>query len=379
MMKVGRSGMPNNSPIFVMEKEKLHTNLEYLNRIAQKTGIIWLYTVKAFHEKEGLSCIANILDGFSIGNLNEFETIKKQPYKHLHIYSPAYYAEEVETLSKYCTTLSFNSLTQWERHANKCAKSSLGLRINPLLSLNQPHYCDTNKSGLGVNYRVFLEEYHTLNKLEGLHFHALCHQNVAAFEKLLEHIRTNYHDILPKLKWLNLGGGQNFTHKGYDTDAFIAYIKAFKSDYPHLTIYLEPGSSVVYKTGYFECTILDIIDDIVILDTSIETHLLDIAITNQSPKVRSTSQNKTPHTYTLTGMSCIAGDEIGTYNFNEALAVGNKVIFEDMMGYTLVKQTGFNGIKKAKFILATSQPSTHLPTFSIHQNKPHSLHHPFHQ
>jgi len=363
--------MTNNtpSPCFVMEEKKLDGNLQYFENLAQETGIIWLYTVKAFHEEEGLSCIAKRLEGFSIGNLNEYQNVKKQSYTHLHSYAPAYYKNEVESLAQKSTTLSFNSLSQWQRHAHTCKQTSLGLRIDPMLSLKQPHYCDTNKSRLGVDYRVFLEAYPTLTQLEGLHFHALCHQNVSAFMKLIEHIRTHYQDILPKLKWLNLGGGQNFTHEDYDTDAFMACIISFKSAFPNLTIYLEPGSSVVYKTGYFECTILDIIDDIVILDTSIETHLLDIAITNQSPKVRSTSQNKTPHTYTLTGMSCIAGDEIGTYNFNEALAVGNKVIFEDMMGYTLVKQTGFNGIEKTKFILVTSQPSTHLPTFSIPQNK----------
>ena len=334
-----------------MEKRKLDANLDYFKKLSHVTGIVWLYTVKAFHEQEGLAHIANTLDGFSIGNINEFKSIKKKPYTHLHSYAPAYYDDEVETLAQKSTTLSFNSLTQWERHSDKCSQTSLGLRINPLLSLHQPQYCDTNKSRLGVDYRVFLETYHTLTELEGLHFHALCHQNVSAFVKLIEHIRTHYQDILPKLKWLNLGGGQNFTHEEYNTDAFISAIKSFKADYPHLTLYLEPGSSVVHNTGYFESTVLDIIDNIVILNTSTETHLLDIAITKQSPIVRNTSQIKTPHTYTLTGMSCIAGDEIGTYYFNEALAIGDKVFFENMMGYTLVKQTGFNGIDKARFEL----------------------------
>ncbi|MEA1952849.1 MAG: hypothetical protein U9O24_00465 [Campylobacterota bacterium] len=343
--------MPNNSPTFVMEKNKLNDNLLYFERLAQKTGIIWLYTVKAFHEQKGLSCIAKRLKGFSIGSLNEFENVKEQPYKNLHSYAPAYYEDEVETLAQISTTLSFNSLTQWQRYADKCKQTSLGLRINPMLSLKQPEYCDTNKSRLGVDYRVFLEMYPTLTKLEGLHFHALCHQDVSAFLKLIEHLRTHYHNILPKLKWLNLGGGQNFTHADYDTVLFTTCINSFKSDYPNLTIYLEPGSSVVHKTGYFECTVLDIIDDIVILNTSIETHLLDIAITKQIPNVRNTSREKTPYKYTLTGTSCLAGDEIATYYFNKTLKIGDKVFFENMIGYTLVKQTEFNGIKKAKFLL----------------------------
>jgi len=133
----------NNSPLFIMEEKKLNANLQYFEKLAQKTGIIWLYTVKAFHEQEGLSCIAKKLEGFSIGNLNEFETIKEQPYTHLHSYAPAYYENEVESLAQKSTTLSFNSLSQWQRHAHTCKQTSLGLRIDPMLSLKQPQYCAT--------------------------------------------------------------------------------------------------------------------------------------------------------------------------------------------------------------------------------------------
>lgn len=349
-MRVGRSGM--NRPTFVLEKHKLEANLAHFAYLAKETGVVWLYTIKAFHEEEGLEMISHTFNGFSIGNSKEYSKVKKY-HKHLHSYAPAFYEDEIVTLVKKSDTMSFNSLSQWHRYAPVCSKySSLGLRINPHLKLTQPSYCDTNISRLGVHYQDFLEQYHDLGNLEGLHFHALCHQEFPALKKLFEHIERNYQALLPKLKWLNLGGGQNFSNEEYDREGFITLIQNFKRNYPHLTLYFEPGSALVHNAGYFECTILDIIEaytPIVILNTSIETHLLDVAITKQKPKVRDSSPIKTVHRYELAGMSCIAGDTIGRYDFNRKLNIGDKIIFEDMLGYTLVKQTSFNGLKEVRF------------------------------
>ena len=337
-----------SSPIFVLEREKLEANLAHFEYLAKETGIVWLYTLKAFDAPEGLEMIAKHFSGFSIGNRNEYSKVKAYS-KQLHSYAPAFYEEEVETLAKQSNTMSFNSINQWKRYAEQCSHySSLGLRINPQLSLNQPAYCDSNISRLGIPYENFLEHYTTFKKLEGLHFHALCHQSLSALEKLLSHIETHYHALLPKLKWLNLGGGQNFTDKAYDTAGFISLIQDFSRKYPHLTLYFEPGSAVLHGCGYFECAVMDIVDaktPVVILNTSIETHLLDVAITKQQPKVRGASDNITPYHYTLTGMSCIAGDVIGGYYFEKKLTIGDKIIFENMLGYTMVKQTSFNGLK----------------------------------
>ena len=363
MMKVGRNGMPNNTqtPCFVMEKNKLDANLEIFTKLKEETNIIWLYTLKCFHEQEGLSNIANTLSGFSIGNLNELSITKTSPYTYLHSYSPAFNEKEVIPLAKASTTMSFNSLTQWNRYNKECSThTSLGLRINPKLSLKQPAYCDASSqnSRFGMDYSKFISIYQSnkelFQDLEGLHFHAFCHQEVPALRTLLTHIKTTYKDVLPRLKWLNLGGGQNFTDPHYDIDSFTKIINDFHHIYPSLTLYFEPGSTVVHNTGYFKCTILDIIESptpIAILDTSIETHLLDVAITKQTLTVRESSQNITPYMYELAGVSCIAGDSLGSYYFDAPLQIGDNIIFENMMGYTLVKQTTFNGIEKAKFYL----------------------------
>jgi len=298
MIAVGKSGMSN--PIFVLEKKKLKLNLAHFEYLRKETGICWLYTLKAFHEPKGLAIIAETFDGFSVGNHNEYDKVKEYP-KHRHAYAPAYYAEEVEALAKESTTMSFNSLHQWNLYAKSCSElSSLGLRINPRLSLKQPSYCDSNTERFGVNYETFLNHNELLEELEGLHFHALCQQGLPALKKLFTHIEKHYQALLPRLKWLNLGGGQNFSHEDYDTKGFIALIKAFKTKYPKLTLYFEPGSAVLYNCGYFECTVLDMIEGktpIVILNTSIETHLLDVAITKQKPIIKGASNLKTAYTY----------------------------------------------------------------------------------
>jgi carboxynorspermidine decarboxylase len=347
-MMDGKNGM--SSPTFILDSKQLRDNLKLFQYLAQQTNTTWLYTIKAFHESGGLEIIDKFLDGFSIGNQNEYSYIQNSNNKHIHSYAPAFYEDDIWLLSTQSTTLSFNSLSQWHKLHSKCnPKCSLGLRINPKLNLNQPSYCDANHSRLGLDYEVFLQSYHTLSNLEGLHFHIFCYQDIQALKTLIKHIQTDYSHILPKLKWLNLGGGQNFTHPNYNKAAFIDTINSFNAKYPNLQIIFEPASSVLENCGYFETTILDIIPNkipTVILNTSIETHLLDIAITKQSPNIQSKSGK---YCYELTGMSCIAGDIIGRYNFENKLNIGDKIIFKNMLGYTLSKQTNFNGLKRVNF------------------------------
>jgi len=361
MTKVGSNGMRDRptTPYFELEEAKLRENLEIFKTLATQTGIKWLYTLKAFDAPQGLSLITQSFDGVSLGNLHEYHTLSPTSPSHIHSYAPAYQPHEIRTLAQHSQTMSFNSLTQWQQYQAYCAtQSSLGLRINPKLKLQQPSYCDSNVSRLGIATQTFLETYQTnptlFQHLEGLHFHAFCGQGFSALDTLLTHIETNYQAILPKLTWLNLGGGQNITHPDYPHHAFIERIQTFSTRYPHLTLYFEPGTAVVYQTGTFVTHILDIIEGdipIVILNTSIETHLLDIAITKQQPSIQNTSASPTPYLYQITGISCIAGDTIGDYYFKKTLHIGDTIIFDNMLGYTFVKQTEFNGIQKAALYL----------------------------
>ena len=354
------SGMIDScpTPCFILEQHKLEANLRRLVSLQNQTGVKILHTLKSFNGKEGLEVIAKSLSGFSAGNQNELDRLKTIASRHIHTYAPAFRSNEIKILARQSDTLSFNSLKQWESYASIASTDcSVGLRINPQLSLKQPKYCNPNDTiRLGVPYQTLLQAIIStpdlFQHLEGLHFHVFCSQDLCGLKYLLAHIARQYQEILPWLKWLNLGGGQQFTDETYDKEGFIALINAFKSQHPHLTLIFEPGESVVKNTGCFITTILDIIPaeiPIVILNTSIETHLLDIAITKQKPTVKNTLRHPTSHHYQLSGMSCIAGDMIGDYYFEKALKIGESIIFENMMGYTIVKQTEFNGIAKAGF------------------------------
>lgn len=357
-MKGGRSGMSKTTPYFQMDKKRLERNLEKLSKIEKINDIKILHTLKGFNHHEITPIIASKLSGFSVSSAIELEMAKEAMEKEvndkdIHLYAPAFKEQELKELTGEVSTISFNSLGQWHRF--KTTNASLGVRINPKLHLPIPSYCNPNlpSSRLGIDHIEFIEDFNRgeFSELEGLHFHSLFQASVEGVSILLDHIREQYQNVLPQLKWINLGGGHNFTDRNYNIDKFTSLIKEFKEKQPHIQLYFEPSESVVKDTGEFITTVLDIIDNIVILDTSIETHLLDIAIVNKRLKVKGTQSNSTPHYYQLTGNSCLQGDIIGEYFFLDKLRIGDKVIFEDMMGYSMVKVTQFNGMKLPDFYL----------------------------
>jgi carboxynorspermidine decarboxylase len=344
-----------------MHQAKLEKNLEKLNDIEQQSGIKILHTIKSFNQASVLPLIASNLSGMSIGNINELSMAQKAQAQHIHLYAPAYKKEALESIIDKVSTLSFNSLSQWESLHHLSTKTSMGLRINPRLYLPIPDHCNPNLdySRLGVEYMEFIDFFDknsdSFKRLEGLHFHALFQSSEMGTTLLIEHILEHYQTILPQLKWINLGGGHLFTSDNFSVNNFTIAVKNFQDLYPKIQLYFEPGEAVTKGCGEFISSVLDIIHiagvNVVILDTSTETHLLDVAIVNQRLTVQGTQSESTPYFYELSGNSCIQGDLIGEYFFKEPLALGDKVIFEDMMGYSMVKMTEFNGIEKASFIL----------------------------
>jgi len=349
------------TPYFIMHQTKLETNLLKLQEIEKQSGVKILHTLKSFNQNSVLPIISSKLSGMSICNINELQMAEKAESKHIHLYAPAYKQEELEKVIDKVLTLSFNSLSQWESLHNLRTKVSMGLRINPRLHLPIPDYCNPNLdySRLGVEYLEFIESFNNnfshFDNLEGLHFHALFQSSEMGTRLLLDHILEHYKMILHRLKWINLGGGHNFTSDNFNVNNFTKAVNNFQDLYPKIQLYFEPGEAVTKGCGEFISTVIDIIHisgvNVVILDTSTETHLLDVAIVNQRLHVKGTQSESTPYFYVLSGNSCIQGDLIGEYFFKESLSIGDKVIFEDMMGYTMVKMTEFNGIEKANFVL----------------------------
>ena len=361
MIKGGLSGMDNKTPYFELHLQEFKKNLERLEYLQQEANVKILHTLKSFNEPMVLPLIGEQLLGMSISSLKELEFAKNAKVRHIHLYTPAFKADELSLMQEQVDTISFNSLSQWRRFSSSVTQASLGLRVNPKLHLPIPNYCNPNVaySRLGVDYIAFLEQYRENPKdflaLDGLHFHALFQSSFQGLCLLLEHIESNYQELLPQIKWLNLGGGHNFTDASYEVKEFVKRIQLFHSRYEHIELIFEPGESVVASCGDFVTTVLDIVEvageKMAILDTSTETHLLDVAIVNQRLKVEGTQPESTPYFYTLTGNSCLQGDYIGEYFFLKPLKIGSRVRFKDMMGYSMVKMTEFNGMEKAKFLI----------------------------
>lgn len=345
-----------------MYQAKLEKNLAKLIHIEEQSGVKILHTIKSFNQSTVLPIISSKLSGMSVGNINELQMAHKSDAKYIHLYAPAYKKEELKKIIDKVSTLSFNSLSQWKVLHRLTTKASMGLRINPRLHLPIPNHCNPNLdySHLGVEYLEFIEFFNKnsthFDNLEGLHFHALFQSSEMGTILLLDHILEHYQTILPQLKWINLGGGHLFTSDNFNVNNFTKAVNNFQDLYPKIQLYFEPGEAVTKGCGEFISTVVDIIHiagvNIVMLDTSTETHLLDVAIVNQRLKVKDTQSESTPYFYELTGNSCIQGDLIGEYFFKDSLSVGDKVVFEDMMGYSMVKMTEFNGIEKASFILS---------------------------
>lgn len=362
-MRVGIFGMSRElqTPYFVLHKEKLQKNLSSLQNLEALENVHILHTLKSFNQDSVLPLISSKLSGMSITTKNELKMAEDASAKYIHLYAPAFKEHELLSMLFAVQSVSFNSLGQWGRFKNLKGSASKGLRINPKLSLTIPSHCNPNLeySRLGIDTLEFLEAFKNNPKefknLEGLHFHALFQSSVEDLEILLKHISHNFQELLPKLKWLNLGGGHDFTNVDYDVNILVKLIDTLSQSYPKLKIYFEPGETITKGCGDFVTTVLDIVKidklNVVILDTSVETHLLDVAIVQQRLKVRNTQEKATPYLYELTGNSCLQGDTMGKYFFTKALQIGDEVVFEDMMPYTMVKMTEFNGMERAKFYL----------------------------
>ena len=340
------------SPCWLLEEELLQKNLKILKNIKEKTGIKILLALKGYALWKSFNTIREYLDGCCASGLNEALLAKEEFKKEVHTYSPAFKKEELEQISKISNHLVFNSQNQLQKFANIAKEYnpniSLGLRVNPEVSLAPKEIyspCGLY-SRLGIKQKDFKEEF--LKQIDGLHFHALCEEDSSSLQSVLKSFEDKFGKYLSSIKWVNFGGGHHITKESYNTELLINLLNSFKTKYPHLKIYLEPGEAVGWQSGVLVATVLDIVKnglEIAILDTSAEAHMPDTIIMTYQADVQGAKEpNILPHTYRLTGNTCLAGDIMGDYSFDKPLKIGDKIIFKDQMHYTMVKATTFNGI-----------------------------------
>ena len=350
------------SPAYVCEEELLENNLKLLKRVQDETGVKILLALKGVAMHSTFDLCKKYLKGCCASGLHEALLAKEEFGKEVHTYSPAFKDEEIDEIISISNHLVFNSFNQLKRYKDKAFKKvSLGVRLNPEYSsveVDLYNPCAPN-SRLGITKANFDES--QLQYLEGFHFHALCEQNVDALEGALANFEKNFSLYFSQLKWVNFGGGHHITRADYDVEGLINLLKDFKARYPHLEVYMEPGEAIGWQTGYLVATVLDIVNngmDLAILDTSAEAHMPDTLAMPYRAMIRNSAVAfEKKYTYRLGGNTCLAGDIIGDYSFDEPLKVGDRIILEDMIHYTMVKTTTFNGIKLPSIIIKNKDNS----------------------
>ena len=347
------------SPSFVCEQDLLEKNLSLLKRVQDETDVNILLALKGFALHATFDLCKKYLKGCCASGLHEALLAKREFGGEVHTYSPAFKTDEIDEIIDLSNHLVFNSFNQLNQFKQKAiGKTSIGLRINPEYSsveVDLYNPCAPN-SRLGITKANFEED--NLQGVEGLHFHALCEQNVDALEGALDAFEKNFSQYFSQLKWVNFGGGHHITRSDYDVEGLIKLLKDFKSRYPHLEVFLEPGEAVGWQTGYLVATVLDVISNgmnLVILDTSAEAHMPDTLAMPYRANIRNSGiANEKEFTYRLGGNTCLAGDIIGDYSFDKPLEIGDKIILEDMIHYTMVKTTTFNGVKLPSIVIKIS-------------------------
>ncbi len=356
------------TPCYVVDEALIERNLKILKSVTDRTGARILLAQKAFSMYTLYPLIGKFLNGATASGLYEARLCAEEMTSPAaaegrilenHIFSPAYRETDFPEILQYCDTIIFNSWKQVEKFGPraKAAGKSIGLRINPECSTQEGHAiydpCAPG-SRLGVTKENFgkisdsePDSSSLLPMLDGLHFHTLCEQNSDDLERTLNAVEEKFGRYLPDMKWINFGGGHHITRADYCIPKLERCIIRMREKYG-LTVYLEPGEAVALNAGFLVTTVLEIVHndmDIAILDTSAACHMPDVLEMPYRPPLQNSGQpGGKAYTYRLGGPTCLAGDIIGDYSFDQPLQEGDRLVFEDMAIYSMVKNNTFNGM-----------------------------------
>lgn len=342
------------SPCFVLEEDKLRENLKLIKSVKERAGVNIILAFKAFAMWKAFPIIHEYIQGATASSIWEAQLAYEEMGSLAHAYSPAYTFENISQFIRYSSHITFNSLNQFNRFYPETLKYkkkvSCGLRINPEFSIVETDLYNPCSPGsrLGVTSNLLADG--LPEGVEGLHFHTLCESGSYDLEKTLEQVEIKFGNFLSQVKWLNMGGGHLMTREGYDIEHLIQLLIKFKEKYPNLEIILEPGSAFVWQTGVLVSTVIDIVENkgikTAILDVSFACHMPDTLEMPYKPRIMGAYNDPVDGlpTYRMGGNSCLSGDYIGDWSFEKPLEIGDKIVFEDMIHYTTVKTTMFNGV-----------------------------------
>ncbi len=348
-MKIDFNGL--RTPVYVVDETLLRKNLEILKYVSDKTGCRILLAQKAFSMYSVYPLIGEYLQGTTASSLYEARLGREEMKGEVHIFAPAYREDEIEEIVSLCDHIVFNSFSQWKKYKGILKatdhKIECGIRINPEYSeIETDIYnpCFTG-SRMGVTLSQFEPE--ELDEIDGLHFHTMCEQNSDVLKRTIAVVDEKFGPYIKRMKWINFGGGHHITRPDYDIDTLIDSIRFVKDKYG-VEVYLEPGEAIALNTGYLASRVLDTLKngmELAILDTSAACHMPDVLEMPYRPQIIGAGMpGEFAYTYRLGGPTCLAGDVIGDYSFEEPLKPGDILIFCDMAHYTMVKNNTFNGI-----------------------------------
>ena len=366
-----------HTPCYVIDRDRLEENLKVLRGVMDRTGCRILLAQKAFSCYAVYPLISQYLCGATASGLFEARLCHEEmPGRENHVFSPAFREEDFPEILGICDHIVFNSIRQLERFGVRAKNAGLqvGLRINPQISTQPSEHAIYDPCAPGSRLGVTLDEFRKapadlVALLDGLHFHTLCEQNSDDLETTLNGFEEQFREWLPQMKWVNFGGGHHITRADYDIPRLERCIERMSKGYG-LTVYLEPGEAIALNAGYLHTQVLEVQHhegamDIAILDTSAACHMPDVIEMPYRPPLRDSGQpGEKAYTYRLGGPTCLSGDIIGEYSFDEPLKEGQTLIFEDMAIYSMVKNNTFNGMPLPSIYLKQGSDYTLLKSFT---------------
>jgi len=358
------------SPCYVMEEDLLRKNLSTIKSVGERAGVEIILAFKSFAMWKSFPIFREYINCSTASSLYEARLAYEEMGSRAHTYSPAYTEEDFPTIMKCSSHITFNSFSQFDRFYPMVEKDgeniSCGIRINPEYSEVENELYNPCAPGTRFGITSDLLPEALPEGIEGFHCHTHCESDSFDLEKTLVHIEARFSKWFPQIKWINFGGGHLMTRKDYDTEHLIQLLKDFKARYPHLHVILEPGSAFTWQTGVLVSSVVDIVENkgikTAILNVSFTCHMPDCLEMPYQPAVRGALSEAVPgkFVYRLGGNSCLSGDYMGDWSFDHELQIGEKIIFEDMIHYTMVKTNMFNGIQHPSIALWTSKNELNL-------------------